>query len=99
MKDISIMTSYQYLPLDSAGGEIRHLTLLPGAFSQTIEIELNITTLQVEHIPKYEALSYCWGAPKNPKTITVNGKSLSDRKSRCCLAMPTVGTSTPSALD
>ena len=81
------MTSYQYFPLDSAGGEIRLLTLLPGAFSQRIEIELNITTLQIGHIPKYEALSYCSGSSKNPKTIFVNGDSLSVTES-LAMALP-----------
>lgn len=52
---------YIYLPLDEEKKEIRLLTLLPGAFSSSICINLKNAVLDPENLPAYEALSYAWG--------------------------------------
>lgn len=64
--------SYKYSPLDEENHEIRLLTLLPGRFSEDIQINLRTERLTTTQIPKYEALSYVWGSTKSPKTIFIS---------------------------
>lgn len=71
-----IVCPYESVPLNNTAGEVRLMTLLPGTFDQKIEAKLNTTLLIPGHIPKYEALSYCWGPSTDPQTIAVNGRSL-----------------------
>ncbi|PQE32790.1 heterokaryon incompatibility protein [Rutstroemia sp. NJR-2017a WRK4] len=53
---------YKYSPLSEAAGEIRLLTLLPGGFSEEVEIELHTYPLKANiPLPSYQALSYAWG--------------------------------------
>jgi hypothetical protein len=53
---------YKYSPLSEEAGEIRLLTLLPGAFSEEVEVELHIYPLKPDlPVPSYQALSYAWG--------------------------------------
>jgi hypothetical protein len=55
--------------------EIRLLTLFPGDHDHFIRCSL--TTIQLHHLPKYEALSYAWGDANDRKDILVNGRSVS----------------------
>ncbi|KAH9220267.1 heterokaryon incompatibility protein-domain-containing protein [Leptodontidium sp. 2 PMI_412] len=71
-----IVCPYESVPLNNTAGEVRLMTLLPGTFDQKIEAKLSTTLLIPGHIPKYEALSYCWGPSTDPQTIAVNGRSL-----------------------
>ncbi len=54
------MAHFVYQPLDIAERQIRLLDLLPG--SGLIKCHLRHVSLATAH-DKYEALSYCWGAP------------------------------------
>ena len=56
-------TPFEYRPL--AQGEIRFLELLPGTANDVIECRLYHGVL--EHLPRYEALSYTWGDECAPK--------------------------------
>jgi hypothetical protein len=59
---IKIQKEYKYSPLSEEAGDIRLLTLLPGAFSEEVEVELHIYPLKPDlPVPSYQALSYAWG--------------------------------------
>ncbi len=64
------MASYQYLPLCIKKQESRLITLLPGAFSDELRISTTHHAFTEIEKPGYEALSYVWGAPQDPATIT-----------------------------
>lgn len=51
--------------------QIRLLTLLPGMQDELIRC--NLQRVKIEHIDRYEALSYAWGNPMFSHTISVNG--------------------------
>jgi hypothetical protein len=53
--------------------QIRLLTLLPGMQDELIRC--NLQRVKIEHIDRYEALSYAWGNSMFPHTISVNGLS------------------------
>jgi hypothetical protein len=61
--------------------EIRIITLFPGEKDTPLVCELNISALPitcsiaVADMPKYEALSYVWGAQENLSTLTLNGQT------------------------
>ncbi|KAK8041669.1 hypothetical protein PG993_006192 [Apiospora rasikravindrae] len=62
----------RWQPLDPTREEIRVLDLQPSQCgSQAISCQMRTTSLQEE--PQYEALSYVWGSPDNPKEILLNG--------------------------
>jgi hypothetical protein len=60
----------KYAPLNSAKHEIR-LLLAPGQFQEEITCRLIYTNLHIK--PTFEALSYTWGTPENPKSIRLDG--------------------------
>lgn len=60
--------------LNITAKEIRVLVLQPGFKDDPINCSLNVVSLGDE--PDYEALSYVWGSPEDPVTITVNGNPL-----------------------
>jgi len=73
--------NFRYTPLRAPGGEgssdpkaFRLVELLPGATTDPIRCRLR--EVDVEVTEKYEALSYCWGNPKDRSTIECNGKQL-----------------------
>lgn len=72
------MTSYKYIPLKAEASEIRLLTLhsSDNDSDQPI-ISIETTTLNNEHVPKYESLSYAWGKWSTLEDILVveNGPS------------------------
>ncbi|KAH8780991.1 heterokaryon incompatibility protein-domain-containing protein [Diaporthe sp. PMI_573] len=61
------------LELDSDRKEIRILHLLPHSTRENIVCELHVESLSADPCPTYEALSYCWGSPNDPVSVTVNG--------------------------
>jgi hypothetical protein len=68
---------YQYtpLPVSSTHPSIRLLELLPSRDSHPVSFILKEVRLSDE--PQYEAVSYCWGNPKDKKIpISCNGKQL-----------------------
>ncbi|KAK8090459.1 hypothetical protein PG997_005420 [Apiospora hydei] len=62
----------RWQPLDPARAEIRVLDLQPSQCgTEAISCQMRTTSLRDE--PQYEALSYVWGSPDNPKEIHLNG--------------------------
>lgn len=62
-----------YTPLSPSKREIRLLTILPSLLSSsTIKCELSTASLSSTPGPQYEALSYVWGSPADPKLIQLN---------------------------
>jgi hypothetical protein len=67
---------YRYSLLSEEAGEIRLLTLLPGAFSEEVEIELHIYQLKPDPpLPSYQALSYAWGNMEKSHRVCVRDSS------------------------
>ncbi|KAF3484329.1 uncharacterized protein GIQ15_03653 [Arthroderma uncinatum] len=70
---------YQYSPIDSAGGEIRLLTICSGTFNAPLDLRLDIRrrvlpqpgTGSPPTAPSFEALSYTWGAQSKPVNIQI----------------------------
>jgi hypothetical protein len=62
---------YVYSPLNEASHEIRLLTLHPGGFSSPIRVSLSCTPFTDVSVPEFEALSYTWGPPENPRRIFI----------------------------
>ena len=80
------MDRYTYQPLDSAEGEIRLFRLLPGSFSDDIEIDIFHARSRFKEeghkrsksrklVPLYEALSYVWGSDAEPSFVAVRRSS------------------------
>jgi hypothetical protein len=67
----SSRVSFKYSLLNEEAQEIRLLTLLPGAFDSEIRIYLENTPFATDNVPQFEALSYAWGADKNPADIFI----------------------------
>jgi hypothetical protein len=65
------MSLYKYARLSVKDDEIRLLKLLPGQHSEDIEIEISHAPFLLDNMLEYEALSYVWGSPKDPRTINV----------------------------
>jgi hypothetical protein len=95
LENEQVMDRYTYQPLDSAKGEIRLFRLLPGSFSDDIEIDIFHARSRFREeghkrsksrklIPLYEALSYVWGSEAEPSFVTVRRSS---RHSPCCLSV------------
>ena len=65
---------YQYRPLVGANST-RILSLLPNP-SNSSEIEVQLSEIDLGSPPSYEALSYAWGDPKTKTTIKCEGMHL-----------------------
>ncbi|OCK78373.1 HET-domain-containing protein [Lepidopterella palustris CBS 459.81] len=63
--------AFQYQPLNTSQREIRLLNLMPGKFNDPIHCTVSIASL--DDPPKYEALSYTWGNPKDTRSIILDG--------------------------
>ncbi|CAN9366844.1 unnamed protein product [Alternaria alternata] len=63
----------QYEPLDSDLKEIRVLEVAPGIGDELVECTMRRISLRHEFVPIYETISYCWGPPRPPSTIRLNG--------------------------
>lgn len=57
---------------------IRLLTLHNASAEQVIKCSL--ATADLLHNPAFEALSYCWDTPENPRRISLNGQDVEVRK-------------------
>jgi hypothetical protein len=72
---MSVMERYTYHPLPPGERRIRLLQLLPGSGSDDIQCDIINYTINVERpFGMYEALSYCWGDPRNPRRIQVKNR-------------------------
>lgn len=60
-----------YRALNQAAREIRLLLLSPGSRDTTISCSLIYVSLNKSDTVPYEALSYCWGDPRDPEEISV----------------------------
>ncbi|RFU80233.1 heterokaryon incompatibility [Trichoderma arundinaceum] len=67
---------HHYQPLDHIHREIRLLELLPGKPGSRIAARLLTVSLNDE--PVYDALSYCWGAPRPTYDIFIHTNSHED---------------------
>ncbi|KAI3328835.1 heterokaryon incompatibility protein-domain-containing protein [Ustulina deusta] len=65
------MAAYQYSPFSQNG--IRLTTLRPGAFHDTLCIELQEVQFSLTEPPVYEALSYVWGSTEDRVPVQVSG--------------------------
>lgn len=65
-------TKYRYQPLDETGQQIRLLRLRP-ELSENGLIQCDISTHDLAEAPKYQALSYEWGRPKQLRCIGIAG--------------------------
>ncbi len=65
------MAAYQYSPFSQNG--IRLTTLRPGAFHDTLCIELQEVQFSPTEPPVYEALSYVWGSTEDRVPVQVSG--------------------------
>ncbi|RSL54342.1 hypothetical protein CEP54_009940 [Fusarium duplospermum] len=65
---ITCMSSPLYQPLDTTKAEIRLIEILPEGFS--------LITVPLDDAPKYAALSYVWGDPKDQETIVLQGRDV-----------------------
>lgn len=61
------MAQYEYQPLATKWYEIRVLRLRPGQWLDNISCHLKTVSLDAK--PKFEALSYVWGDPKDVVSI------------------------------
>ncbi|KAJ5798420.1 heterokaryon incompatibility protein-domain-containing protein [Penicillium pulvis] len=64
------MALLDYLPL-TEHHDIRLIDIIPGAFTDTLQIKVFHCRLEESHVPQYEALSYVWGSSDSPTTIRV----------------------------
>ena len=61
--------------------ESRLVYLLPGTWSDPINIELRRFSLELDKLPFYEAVSYTWGDMRETITVTHSGRPASVGKS------------------
>lgn len=87
------MQAYDYQAVSEDAFEVRFLILLPGERDDPVQGLLLSRPLTTEDFPSYEALSYTWGSPEDPKDIAIRttdagevalllSKSTSDSSSR-----------------
>ncbi|KAI4681395.1 uncharacterized protein J4E84_007631 [Alternaria hordeiaustralica] len=65
------LSPYEALPLSR--GKIRVLEVAPASFGEPVECTMKRISLLDDPVPAYETISYCWGAPRDPSTIELNG--------------------------
>ncbi|KAJ5999390.1 heterokaryon incompatibility protein-domain-containing protein [Penicillium sp. IBT 35674x] len=64
------MALLNYLPLTQSH-DIRLIDIIPGAFTDALQIRVFHCSLEEPHVPQYEALSYVWGSSDSPATVQV----------------------------
>jgi hypothetical protein len=62
---------YEALPLSH--GQIRVLEVAAASGDEIAECTMKRISLLDDPVPAYETISYCWGAPRDPSTIKLNG--------------------------
>ncbi|TID21403.1 HET-domain-containing protein [Venturia nashicola] len=67
------MAQYKYQPLETGRHEIRLFHLHPGQWLD--QICCHLTTVSLDDKPKFEALSYVWGDPKDVLSIDMSGNT------------------------
>lgn len=65
---------YPHRPLETSGDWVRVLDILPGP--RDSELDLHLRVVDLAHRPKYEALSYTWGASWQRRTARVDEPNL-----------------------
>ncbi|KAI4858973.1 heterokaryon incompatibility protein-domain-containing protein [Hypoxylon rubiginosum] len=83
---------YKYHPLSAGPDEIRVLTLYPGQSSDDVQVALHHVSFREDKPPPFEALSYVWGSPANPVSVTIKRTILSsgpaiDHSPSCSLSV------------
>jgi hypothetical protein len=74
-RDDHYLPDFRYKSLEPKGQPTtRLIELLPGSDQNPLECRLNEIVLSERHV--YEALSYCWGDPKEKTTIICNDQQL-----------------------
>jgi len=68
------LSPYEALPLSR--GKIRVLEVAPASFGEPVECTMKRISLLDDPVPAYETISYCWGAPRHPSTIKLNGHQI-----------------------
>jgi hypothetical protein len=66
-----------YKNLDSSLKEIRLLEVEPGVGDDMLVCRLKHASLLQKPAPIYETISYCWGAPRDPTSIELDGRVVS----------------------
>lgn len=64
------MALLDYLPLTQPH-DIRLIDIIPGVFTDALQIKVYHCSLKEPHVPQYEALSYVWGSSDNSATVQV----------------------------
>ncbi|KAI6086015.1 heterokaryon incompatibility protein-domain-containing protein [Hypoxylon rubiginosum] len=88
---------YKYHPLPAGSNEIRILTLYPGEKSDGIEVALHHVSFREDKPSSFEALSYVWGSPADPVSITItrtvlgSGSAINHNPSRPLLVTRNLG--------
>jgi hypothetical protein len=74
MSTLTIASSpspYEALPLSH--GQIRVLEVAAASGDEIVECTMKRISLLDDPVPAYETISYCWGPPRDPSTIKLNG--------------------------
>ena len=72
------MSIYEHSPLLKGQAHIRLMKLVPGQATDNIECTFSI--FDIDAAPKYQALSYEWGAKFRPELIRINDRITSIRR-------------------
>jgi hypothetical protein len=74
MSTLTIASSpspYEALPLSH--GQIRVLEVAAASGDEIVECTMRRISLLGDPVSAYETISYCWGPPRDPSTIKLNG--------------------------
>jgi len=87
---------YRYQSLYKQTNASRHLTLLPGEYSDDITVLLSNVPFDSDNPPRYEALSYAWGSDMNPGSCKVgqSGNRTISITQNLAAALPYLGKQT-----
>lgn len=82
LNDPSQWPNYKhYRPLSQADSEIRLLSIYTDHESGRLCGRLKHVSLEGDHLPQYEAISYCWGPPVRQQGILIDGTEVLIRSS------------------
>lgn len=70
-------TDFPYEPLISNSKPFRLITVQPGQFDAPLLCTLSHELLNVEPLPQYETISYCWGDASLRNVLTLNDHPVS----------------------
>jgi hypothetical protein len=69
----ALASTIRYKDLDSSLKEIRLLEIGPGVGEDVLVCKLKHVSLLEDPAPIYETISYCWGAPRDPIFVKLDG--------------------------